>query len=276
MATEINSAGITFPNGTTAETLQQYNEIWVYSGSKWSVTNGGRCCYWTIPTGITSVKFEILSGGGPGGSSGGDYDIGVGGNGGNYTSKVLRKSASCFANGCGYRICAAGSSSCSCCCRCGVNCRHGCKSYVQGRGLSNFCAQGGMGGSTPFDIMSGCYNCYIGNTQCNKGQYNAGWINCYCNEATFGGDIEFRGTSGSMKKSVSCCQHTFTVAGQATGPLGSGHGGVSGKDWCVGNLACCSAHALWPGGGGAGHGIGSSSACWGSFGNGGVAKVTYT
>ena len=67
MATEINSAGITFPNGTTAETLQQYNEIWVYSGSKWSVTNGGRCCYWTIPTGITSVKFEILSGGGPGG-----------------------------------------------------------------------------------------------------------------------------------------------------------------------------------------------------------------
>lgn len=275
MATEINNVGVKFPNNTTQETLQQYNEIWVYSGSHWSVTNGGRCCYWTIPTYTTSVKFEIVSGGGPGGASGGDYDFGVGGSGGNYTSKVLRKSAGCFNNGCGYRMCAAGTSSCSCCCRCGVNCRHGCKSYVQGRGLSNFCAQGGMGGSTPYDIMSNCYNCFIGNTQCNKGQYNAGWMNCYCNSATFGGDVEFRGTSGSMNRQYNCCADTFSVAGTPTGPFSSAHG-VSGKHWCTGNLACCSSHSAWPGNGGGGHGTGSRNACWGNWGAGGLVKVTYS
>ena len=275
MATEINNVGVKFPDNTTQETLIQYNEFYVYNGNHWSVTNGGRCCLWTVPTGTTSIKFELLSGGGPGGASGGDFDFGVGGSGGNYTSKVLRKSAGNFVAGCQYRICAAGTSSCSCCCRCGVNCRHGCKSFVQGSGLTNFCAQGGMGGSTPYDVNSNCYNCFIGNTQCNKGQYNAGWMNCYCNEATFGGDIEFRGTSGSMNRQYNCCADTFSVAGSPTGPFATS-GGVSGKHWCVGNLACCSAHSVFPGGGGPGHGIGSSSACWGSWGAGGLVKVTYS
>jgi hypothetical protein len=275
MATEINNVGIKFPDNTVQETLTDYHEFYVYNGSHWNVTNGGRCCYWTVPAGVTSIKFEILSGGGPGGASGGDYDFGVGGNGGNYTSKHLRKAAGNFAAGCGYRMCAGGTSSCSCCCRCGVNCRHGCKSFVQGSGLSNFCAQGGMGGSTNFDTVSGCYNCYLGNTQCNKGQYNAGWINCYCNSATFGGDIEFRGTSGSMYKGVSCCSHMFSVAGTPTGPFSSVHG-VSGKDACTGNLACCSAHSVFPGGGGPGHVTASRNACWGSWGAGGLVKVSYS
>jgi hypothetical protein len=40
-------------------------------------------------------------------------------------------------------------------------------------------------------------------------------------------------------------------------------------------LACCSAHAAFPGGGGAGHATDSSNACWGSFGAGGLVRITY-
>jgi len=275
MATTLNDIGVKFPNNSQQETAIQYNEFWVYSPNHWTVLNGGRCCAWTVPAGTTSIKFEVLSGGGPGGSSGGDNDFGVGGSGGNFTTKVLTKSAGQFVAGCVYTICAAGTSDCSCCCMCGVNCRHGCKSFVIGQGLSNFCAQGGTGGSTNWDMVSNCYNCFIGNVQCNVGQYNAGWINCYCNEATFGGDIEFRGTSGSMNAEYSCCADRFSVAGIPTGPFKSAHG-VSGKHACTGGAACCSAHSVFPAGGGAGHNTASVSGCWGSFGAGGLVKITYS
>ena len=87
--------------------------------------------------------------------------------------------------------------------------------------------------------------------------------------------MTFRGTAGSMNRQYNCCADYFSVAGGPSGPFAAPHG-VGGKHWCTGNLACCSAHAAFPGGGGAGHGTGSSSACWGSFGAGGLVRVTYS
>ena len=275
MAIQLDDDSILFGDGSRSYKNVQKNEFYVYNENHWTPVNGGKCCLWTVPAGTTSIIFEVLSGGGPGGSSGGDYDHGVGGQGGNYTMKTLRKSNGDFVSGCQYTICAAGTSDCSCCCSCNMNCRHGCTSFVTGSGLTNFCAIGGMGGSTNWDMTSNCYNCHIGNIQCDRGNYNAGWVNHVCNSPTYGGDVEFRGTSGSFVRQYDCCAHAFSVAGSPSGPFTAAHG-ISGKHRCVGNLACCSAHAAFPGGGGAGHATDSSDACWGSFGAGGLVKVTYS
>lgn len=274
MAVCINTTGLKFSNGKCLATVPETYELWVYNCNWWTPCNGGCCCYWTVPAGVTSIKFEVVSGGGPGGSSGGDYDFGIGGQGGNYGSKTLQRSVHGFADGTGYRLCAASSSMCSCCCRCNVNARHGCPSYACGTGIW-MCAKGGMGGSTNWDMNSNCYNCHIGNVQCDRGNYNAGWVTHVCNSPLTGHDMHFRGTSGSMNRQYNCCADQFSVAGGPSGPFSAPHG-VGGKHWCTGNLACCSAHSAFPGGGGAGHGIGSSSACWGSFGQGGLVKVTYS
>jgi len=275
MAVQLSNCGIIYSNNQHKCTIEEKIEVYVYNGNHWSPANGGRCCGWVVPTGTTSIKFEILSGGGPGGSSGGDYDYGIGGQGGNYTAKTLQKSVHGFTDGQTYTVCAAGTSDCSCCCSCNVNCRHGCTGWVQGTGLSNFCAIGGMGGPTIWDKMSQCYNCHIGNVQCNLGLYNSSWQANACNSPTYGGDMEFRGTAGSMNREYSCCADHFSVAGSPSGPISAAHG-IGGKHPCVGNLACCSAHAAYPGGGGAGHTTMSSNACWGSFGAGGLVKITYS
>lgn len=275
MAIKIDNDSILFGDGSRQYKNIEHKEFYVYNSNHWDPVNGGKCCEWTVPSGTTSILFEVLSGGGPGGSSGGDYDFGIGGQGGNYTSKSLVKSVAGFVDGSKYTICAAGTSDCSCCCSCNMNCRHGCASYVNGPGLSNLCAIGGTGGSTNWDMQSNCYNCHIGNVQCSVGNFNGGWVNHVCNTPTYGGDIEFRGTSGSMNKQYDCCADTFSVPGGPTGPFAAGSG-VGGKHWCTGNLACCSMHSAFPGGGGGGHGTGSANACWGSFGAGGLVKISYS
>ena len=252
--------------------------FYIYNTNHWSVTNGGCCLQWTVPTGTRLITFEILSGGGPGGSSGHDYDSGHGGAGGNYNEKTLCLEAGNFNSTAGsesvYTLCSGGTSQCNCCASCNRSCRHGCTSYVTGPGLSNFCAIGGHGGSTSWDVNSHCYNCHIGNQQCDLGNYNAGWVSHNCNEATHGGDMCFRGISGSHTKQYDCCSDTNSFAGGPSGPFTVSGTSVN-KHWCTGNMACCNAHAAFPGGGGSGHASGSGSACWGSFGAGGLVKVTY-
>jgi hypothetical protein len=275
MPVQLSSNGIIYGNSQHQCKIAEVFEIWVYNTNHWTPLNGGRCCAFTVPNGTTSIKFEILSGGGPGGSSGGDFDHGIGGQGGNYGAKTLLRSVAGFVDGTVYTVCAAGTSECSCCCSCNVNCRHGCTSFVTGTGLSNFCAIGGMGGFTNWDMTSNCYNCHIGNVQCNVGNYNAGWGSSTCDTPVYGADMCFRGTAGSFNRQYDCCADAFSVAGAPSGPFSAPHG-IGGKHRCVGNLACCSAHAAFPGGGGASHATDSSNACWGSFGAGGLVKITYS
>jgi len=252
--------------------------FYIYNTNHWSVTNGGCCLHWTVPTGTQIITFEILSGGGPGGSAGHDYDIGHGGAGGNYNEKTICLEAGHFNSSAGsesaYTLCAGGTSQCSCCTTCNRACRHGCTSYVNGPGLSNFCSIGGHGGSTSWDVMSNCYNCHIGNAQCDRGNYNAGWVSHNCNDATRGGDMCFRGINSSFHKEYDCCTHIGTTTGGPAGPFTVSGTGI-GKQWCTGNSACCSAHSAFPGGGGAGSSHGAGTPCTGGFGAGGLVKVTY-
>ena len=275
MPVQLSNCGIVFSNGQHKCRIEEKTELYVFNPNHWTPLNGGRCCAFVVPTGVTSIKFEILSGGGPGGSSGGDFDHGIGGQGGNYGAKTLTRSGSGFADGTVYTVCAAGTSECSCCCSCNVNCRHGCTSFVTGTGLTNFCAIGGMGGPTIWDKQQNCYNCHIGNVQCNRGLYNDSWQANACNTPVYGSDMEFRGTAGSMNRQYNCCADHFSVAGGPSGPFHAAHG-IGGKHSCTGDLACCSAHAAFPGGGGSPHVTSSVNACWGSFGAGGMVKITYS
>jgi len=274
------STGLSDIDAAVAAGLQSepQKHFYIYNTNHWSVTNGGCHLQWTVPTGTQLITFEILSGGGPGGSAGHDYDIGHGGAGGNYNEKTLCLEAGDFVSAAGsesvYDLCSGGTSQCSCCTTCNRACRHGCTSYVNGPGLSNFCAIGGHGGSTSWDVMSNCYNCHIGNVQCDRGNFNAGWVSHNCNEATHGGDMCFRGINSAFHKEYDCCTHIGTTTGGPAGPFTVSGSGI-GKQWCTGGVACCNAHSAFPGGGGAGNSLGAGTPCVGGFGAGGLVKVTY-
>ncbi len=349
------------------KTFHIFNDCW------WTVTNGGCCLEWTVPTGTKNIKFELVGGGGPGGSTGGDHDSGVGGQGGAYAVKTLSTTAGgggwvqppdvmvsaglsggsgfaatvavengkltdftitnggtgytetpcvCFrgstnhgvTNGntnsfqhgqsgrvdttisggvitsmtmapdfCStagsesvYTLCAAGTSQCSCCCSCNKNCRHGCKSYVTGDGLNNFCAQGGEGGETNWDVFSNCYNCHTNSAQCSLGNYNAGWVSYQCAAEQFwGADYGFSGSPGGWFKAYDCCQYSFSYAGSPRGPFSSGGLDAMMNMFCSGGISCCGAHSSFPGGGGGGRSVGAGTGCVAVWGNSGLIKVTY-
>ena len=259
-------------------TTTDVKHFYIYNTSHWSNLNGGCCLQWTVPEGVSILNFEILSGGGPGGSSGYDYDIGHGGAGGNYNEKTLCREAGHFNSIAGqqsvYTLCAGGSSQCSCCTTCNRNCRHGCTSFVNGDGLSNFCAIGGHGGSTSWDVMSACYNCFRGNVQCDIGNYSAGWTTNNCNEAAYGGDMCFRGIAGSYQRGYDCCNEVQNHNGGPAGPYTVSGSGIGGNA-CTGEAACCHSHSAFPGGGGTGASHATGTPCVGGFGAGGLIKVTY-
>jgi hypothetical protein len=263
---------------TATHTSTDQKHFFIYNTDHWSPLNGGCCLQWTVPTGTSIINFEILSGGGPGGSAGHDYDTGHGGAGGNYNEKTLCREAGDFNSIAGlesvYSLCAAGTSQCSCCTTCNRACRHGCSSYVTGDGLTNFCAIGGHGGSTSWDILSNCYNCFRGNIQCDVGNYSAGWTANNCNEATQGGDMCFRGIAGSYQRGYSCCNETQNHNGGPAGPFTVSGSGIGGNA-CTGGSACCHSHSAFPGGGGTGASHAAGTACVGGFGAGGLVKVTY-
>ena len=175
-----------------------------------------------------------------------------------------------------YLLCAGGTSCCSCCCSCNKNCKHGCTSYATGDGLQNFCAVGGEGGETNWDVFSNCYNCHINSAQCSLGNYNAGWVSYQCgSDQIWGADYGFIGSPGGWFKAYDCCQYQFSYAGSPRGPFSSGGLDAMMNMYCMGGISCCGAHSSFPGGGGGGRSIGSSTGCVAVWGNSGLIKVTY-
>ena len=123
----------------------------------------GYCCLWTVPAKVTRVTFEIWSGGGGGaGMICCNYcSFSIGGAGGNYGVRTISTTP-----GSQYTICAGGSWPCNKGHTCGAG--MGCRSYVTGCNLSNFCTMGGCGGwmcdgdaSGPRHFHSGCANCNV-------------------------------------------------------------------------------------------------------------------
>jgi hypothetical protein len=218
----------------------------------------GKCCLWTVPAAVTSVTFEIWSGGG--GGAGmiccNCCGFSIGGAGGNYAVKTIQTVA-----GCQYTICAGGSWPCaqSHTCAAGM----GCLSYITGFNLSNFCVVGGCGGWMcdgdawgPRHHDSGCANCNI-----------CGY---------FGADFGMMGSVG-LKMGHGACHCYRTASWTGTAPIiGKTQAVGSSETWCS-----CGCYVNWPSGGGM---SGTSSYC-GNFakqcaggqgqGGSGIVRITY-
>lgn len=218
----------------------------------------GKCCYWTVPANVHKVTFEIWSGGGggPGHTCCNNCSFAIGGFGGNYAVKTIDTTP-----GCQYTVCAGGSWPCakSHTCTAGM----GCRSYVNGHNLSNFCTDGGCGGWMcngdawgQRHAVTSCANCRI------------------C--GIFGADFGMMGSAGIKAGTTTCRCHGQTSWTGAAAGIGMHMATQTNEAWCA-----CGCHINWPAGGGV---AGTSSYCnnWakccaGGSGQGGsgIVKITY-
>ena len=120
-----------------------------FYGSPGACTSGC-CCLWTIPSGVTRATFELwgAGGNGHGACSCNRCQHYRGAAGGTYNTKTIT-----VTEGNNYTVCAGGvypcySQECNGC--------EGCSSYVNGSGLSNFCAVGGARGCANGDWSIRC------------------------------------------------------------------------------------------------------------------------
>jgi len=261
-------------NGITSDMLQagvgnKFCSFWVKSNRAQAcgecANNGGCCCQacgfccqWTVPNYVSKVQFEIWSGGGGGAgmTCSNCCSYSVGGAGGGYAVKTV---STC--PGCQYTICAGGTYRC--------NKRHnctggqGCKSYVNGYNLSNFCVVGGCGGhmcngdDNGYAFMQTCANCNI------------------C--GVYGADFGAMGSTGFKLAHSGCkCQGADYQRGGAAPYIGKYHSNMTNEYWCS-----CGCYLNWPAGGGA---SGSSTYCGdaakccagGTQGGSGIVRVTFS
>lgn len=219
----------------------------------------GKCCLWTVPTGVNRITFEIWSGGGGGAGHTccNCCSFALGGAGGNYATKTIDT-----VPGCQYTICAGGSWPCTVSHTC--NAGMGCASYVNGYNLSNFCVTGGCGGVMCNGDAWGLYH------------HNSGCANCnIC--GFFGADMGMMGSVG-FKVGQSMCRCNGVTGMTGAAPMvGLIQATMATEAWCS-----CGCYVNWPSGGGV---SGQSSYC-GDFakmcaagmgmGGSGMVKVVYS
>jgi len=153
--------------------------------------NRGLICAWCWPADTTSVKFSIWGGGGAGASFPGCHGGSPGGAAA-YAYKTLQNqdAGTCYELNAGF----GGQSVCNSC----IGCQGG-ESYVNGAGLSNFCAEGGYGGR----VNCFCYwrQCCISGTD-NDGYHYMG--NETCCSLFFGADGGAFGLPGFYTNYCGC------------------------------------------------------------------------
>ena len=217
----------------------------------------GYCCLWCVPTGVTCVTFEIWSGGGGGAGHTccNCCSFSIGGAGGNYAVRTISTSP-----GCAYTVCAGGSWPCSKSHTCSAG--MGCRSYVNGYNLSNFCATGGCSG-------------WMCNGNAWGPRHHHTCANCnIC--GIFGADFGIMGTTGFKPGHGGChCWRTMSFTGQAP-VIGLSHQTKTSEAWCS-----CGCYVNWPAGGGT-SGVSSycgnwAKCCAGGSGQGGsgIVKITF-
>lgn len=179
-----------------------------------SVRNGGCCCLWTVPAGVTSVTFELWGAGGDGTGARCCEWGGYGPNSGNYAIKTVDT-----VEGCEFRICAA-SSGCDwrvdglCC---GISTR-GFPSYVYDvTAAANIaCACGGDGGNQEITRTSSSWGytcCWARLDDCGFGDFSTAgtgtvyFKNQYCHN---GSHYQiYSGGFGSGRKTWAPCATTW-------------------------------------------------------------------
>lgn len=179
-----------YPYNAVASQYPEGTVVWFHpqsiTPSSWESTCYGLFC-WTVPSGVTSAKFEIWGGGG-GGAGMCCCAGGQPGGSGAYASKLISVTA-------GSVYCANVAGYCHCCTSSSIGIR-GQSTFVLGSGLNNFCAEGGTPG------VSCCY-CFTGiasgDAACAD-VYNCDWTSLPC---YYGADYGAIGKNGFYQ--VSCC-----------------------------------------------------------------------
>lgn len=252
----------------------------------------GKSCSWTVPAGASCARFQLW---GAGGGSGSGCCCG----GSPFGSSAAYATVSLpVVAGCQYTIC----SGCAYCCfpstgTCGR--LPGCPSYVQGHGLSNFCADGGQGRiGTMFAMYGHRCRCRMQNINCNDSggcicsrgaDYcydnscaSCGKIGCFIPGAMYFGAAHcgavVRGVRGMWPE---ICYDTNHYGYEIRPPMY----GLHCCNWCFPYSSgtccgcCCSAQRgchQYPGmGGWASHTMGGSNGICGDMGRMGMVCITY-
>lgn len=239
-----------YSTSATVNTTNFPTEFLVKGSSSAGLTanDGGCCCLWTVPAGTTWITFEIWGGGGTGGYSC-CCQQSFGGGAGAYSVKSV---CSTSLAGCTYTICAGGSSGCS---QSTAGCA-GNTSYVNGYGLSNFCAAGGGQGCSDCWRFFNCYQCKIQ----------------YCCACANGGDLMIPGYQGDAIQTQFCGAWGQGYAPHAPATSSGPNTGAHGCQWGGGLGWPCT---MFPGGGGQGAVTSANACCYSAPGNGGLVSVTY-
>ncbi len=210
-------------------------------------SNGGRCCLWTVPSGVTWVTFQLWGGGGSGAGACCCQQGWPGGSGA-YAVKTITTAA-----GCQYTICAA-SSGCSHTSCCGLP---GYTTWVTGYNLSNFCAAGGTRGDTGCWRGISCYTCLCMNPCCAY---------------ACGADFWVGGTHGGFQPTQFCYHHSHQYA--PTGPHGVAGPFIS-TSMCGVCAGCLINNPGFPGGGGMSAFTHDGNCRCGGWGAGGLVSVLF-
>lgn len=239
--------------GSDSRKLEQ---IYVYNTNLTTQNNGGACCQFTVPDGVTWARFEVWGGGGNGPGGCCCQQPAQAGGAGAYARKTILVDG-----GDTYTVCAGGTGCCTCSC-CGAE---GYPSFVQDDTVSTgqsiaLCASGGPVGCGRCFMFSSC-RC-IGQT-------------CvYClSESACGYDFAVPKISGASRP-YWCGRGAFQWVPQ--GPIVGG-GFKSSQDYCCTGRGeeMIRARASFPGGGGAGAQTGGDAYCYGDLGAGGLVIITY-
>lgn len=176
--------------GTTAEPIHD-GKVWIFMdmnrSCRYECGNTNCICQWCVPCGVTKVTFEIWGGGG-GGAGACCCMSGVPGTSGAYAVKTLTYPD--VEGGFCYSMCVGTATDNTSSFR-GIR---GCKTYITGPGLTNFCADGGFGGYT-------C--CGIWSTVTNRNVDRLTFCEATCcigyGPLAYGGDCNIPGRAGFIR-----------------------------------------------------------------------------
>lgn len=187
--------------GLTTNYGSQYRQIRFYTfchnDAAWASNQGH--FHWRAPQGTNFIRFDIWGGGGAGANSC-CCMFGAPGGAGAWAYKTLCAKDLGDLSGCPFEICTPMG---ACCTATGVGPTigfMGCKAYVTGYGLCNFCAEGGIGGRGICALSFACCFCWNGQGEAtampgsmdfNWGEYQCGPHIANCGHSCFtpGGGI---------------------------------------------------------------------------------------
>jgi hypothetical protein len=241
---------LNFPTGS-GSTLN-YATLRVWNASINTESNGGACCLWTVPTGVTWVAIEMWGGGGSGAGAC-CCRTGPAGGSGSYARRIITG----LTAGQTFTLCAGGTTAKSqmYCCGCPGNPSF---AFYSALGANTVCASGGKPGMSFCQFMVGCSCQGCEQQQCGS----------------FCGAFGLCGLTGAGLGNPTCSGNTIQFMPSAPYTSGDARGT---KDACsgVGNGEEVGGCARFPGGGGATAVSHGNNSC-GMFGAGGLVEIFYS